>query len=285
MIRASFGALVAALLVTPEARAAKLVWPEDVPHFRVSEYAAVGVLLGVNLYVELGMKSPMTAGWTRPILFDNAARTAFRLPERDQRESLSLLSDLTLHIPQFQPVVLDAAIAIGRGSWETAWQIEMMSAMGAGITGVLTRVPLNLLGRERPDAEECRKDRDYSVKCNRGTYSSFPSGHTSFAFTGAALSCAHHLRLHLWDSRAADIATCVAGLTLATTTAVTRLMMDRHWASDVLIGAGIGLASGFGVAYLLHYAPFVAIKTKDVRATFVPATFGTAIGAQMVGVF
>lgn len=285
MIRASFAALLSTLLLAPEARAEKLVWPEQVPHFRVTEYAAVGVLLGVNLYVELGLTLSPTPHWTGPVLFDNAARNTFRLPERDQRDGLGLLSDLTLHIPQFQPVVLDAGIAIARGSWETAWQIEMMSALGAGITGVFTRVPLHLTARERPDAEECRKNPDYGEKCFRGSNASFPSGHTSFAFTGAALSCAHHLKLHLWDSKTADIATCVTGMTLATTTAVTRLLMDRHWASDVIVGAGIGLASGFGVAYLLHYASFVAIKTKEVRGAVVPATFGTALGAQMIGVF
>ena len=71
---------------------------------------------------------------------------------------------------------------------------------------------------------------------------------------------------------------------LATTTAVTRLMMDRHWATDVAVGAGIGLLSGFGVAYGLHYGSWTW-KTKEVRAAMVPATFGTGLGAQVLGAF
>lgn len=278
-------ALIATLLNAPEASAKELAWPEKYPRIRVGEYVAIGALLGVNLYVAFGMKQRSEAGWQGPVLFDTAARNAFRLRDREARESLSLASDLTLFIPQFQPVVLDAAIAIARGSWETAWQIEMMSAMGAGITGVLTRIPLYTVQRERPDVAECRRDPSYSSFCNAGPYLSHPSGHTSFAFTGAALSCAHHLRLHLWDSRTADIATCVAGMTLATFTAVSRLMMDRHWATDVVAGALIGLGSGFGVAYLLHYAKFVQVETREVRAAVVPATFQSAVGAQMIGVF
>lgn len=272
------------MLHAPAARAEKFRWPEKYPGIHLGEYIAIGGLLAANIYIEVGRSLPREANWEGPILFDGAARKAFRMHEREDRESLSLISDLTLHIPQFQPIILDAGIAVARGSWETAWNIEMMSAMGAGITGVLTRVPLHLLGRDRPDTSECAQNPDYHERCFHGPYASFPSGHTSFAFTGAALSCAHHLKLHLWDSRTADILTCIAGMSLATTTAVTRLMMDRHWATDVIVGAGVGLASGFGVAYLLHYGPF-AVKTKNVHAAVVPATFDTAIGARAMGLF
>jgi hypothetical protein len=33
-----------------------------------------------------------------------------------------------------------------------------------------------------------------------------------------------------------------------------RIMSDRHWASDVLVGLGIGSAIGLGLPYLLHYS-------------------------------
>lgn len=282
--RALFPAAVATLCASSPARAEPLKWPEKYPGIHAAEYVSIGVLLAANLYIELGMKLPREPGWTGPVLFDGGARKLFRLHAREQRDGLELFSDITLHVPQFQPVVIDAGIALARGSFETAWNIEMMSAMGAGITGVLTRFPLYLIGRERPDTIECRKDPEYHGKCFAGSNASFPSGHTSFAFTGAALSCAHHFQLKLWDNKAADIATCVAGMTLATTTAVTRLWMDRHWATDVMVGAGIGLVSGFGVAYGLHYGSWTW-KTKDVRAAVVPASFGRALGAQVLGAF
>ena len=94
--------------------------------------------------------------------------------------------------------------------------------LSVGITATLTRLPLYWIQRERPDRYECRNDPNYSDWCNRGPYLSHPSGHTSFAFTGAAISCAHHLKLHLWDSKTADIATCVAGVAMATTSAMLR---------------------------------------------------------------
>ena len=36
-------------------------------------------------------------------------------------------------------------------------------------------------------------------------------------------------------------------------TATTRLIADRHYASDDLIGAAIGFGSGYGLPWLLHY--------------------------------
>jgi membrane-associated phospholipid phosphatase len=282
--RACAAFFVVATFAPAPARAEPFKWPEKYPGIHAAEYVSIGVLLAANLYIELGMKLPREPGWTGPVLFDGGARTAFRLHRREDRDGLELFSDITLHVPQFQPVVIDAGIALAKGSFETAWNIEMMSAMGAGITGVLTRFPLYLIGRERPDTIECKQNPQYHNKCFAGANASFPSGHTSFAFTGAALSCAHHLQLKLWGNKAADIATCVAGMTLATTTAVTRLMMDRHWASDVLVGAGIGLLSGFGVAYGLHYGSWTW-RTKEVHAAIVPATFGTALGGQLLGAF
>ena len=36
-------------------------------------------------------------------------------------------------------------------------------------------------------------------------------------------------------------------------TGVTRVVADRHYASDVVVGAGIGFGVGYGLPWLLHY--------------------------------
>ena len=40
----------------------------------------------------------------------------------------------------------------------------------------------------------------------------------------------------------------------ALTTAVTRLVADRHYATDVVVGTGLGFAVGYAVPVLLHYS-------------------------------
>jgi hypothetical protein len=63
---------------------------------------------------------------------------------------------------------------------------------------------------------------------------SFPSGHTAFAFTLAEV-----LHQEFKDKPLIYI----AGYTIATTTGVMRMLNNRHWFSDVLVGAGIGMAA------------------------------------------
>lgn len=64
-------------------------------------------------------------------------------------------------------------------------------------------------------------------------YFSFPSGHTALAFMSAAIL--HH------EFGRKNIAYSIAGFAAATLVGVLRVQHDRHWASDVLAGAGLGL--------------------------------------------
>ncbi len=68
------------------------------------------------------------------------------------------------------------------------------------------------------------------------TSNSFPSGHTATAFMAATiLHKEYGLTRSLWYS--------VGGYTVATGIAAFRVMNNRHWVSDVLTGAGIGILS------------------------------------------
>ncbi|HMK27609.1 MAG TPA: phosphatase PAP2 family protein [Chitinophagaceae bacterium] len=67
------------------------------------------------------------------------------------------------------------------------------------------------------------------------TYTSFPSGHTATAFVGAELMNQEFGSRSPWYS--------VAAYTMAAGTALLRVMNNRHWLSDVIAGAGIGILS------------------------------------------
>ncbi|GHT76577.1 phospholipid phosphatase [Bacteroidia bacterium] len=64
---------------------------------------------------------------------------------------------------------------------------------------------------------------------------SFPSGHTATAFVGAEI-----VRREYWDD--SPIYGIVA-YAIATTVGVLRVYNERHWATDVIAGAGFGIVS------------------------------------------
>ncbi|WP_333852471.1 phosphatase PAP2 family protein [Epilithonimonas sp.] len=64
---------------------------------------------------------------------------------------------------------------------------------------------------------------------------SFPSGHTAFAFASAQFMYREYKDTNFWLG--------VSGYSLAVFTGVYRMLNDKHWFSDVVAGAGIGILS------------------------------------------
>ncbi|MBA4058426.1 MAG: hypothetical protein C0490_27150, partial [Marivirga sp.] len=76
-----------------------------------------------------------------------------------------------------------------------------------------------------------------------GQPTSFPSGHTAQAFAAATFMAKEYGHKSIWYS--------VGAYTIATGIATMRVMNNRHWVSDVFVGAGIGILST-NLVYLTH---------------------------------
>jgi len=72
-----------------------------------------------------------------------------------------------------------------------------------------------------------------------------PSGHTAQAFVAATILDMEYRDSSPWIS--------IGGYAVATTTAIGRMVNNKHWISDVLIGAGIGVFSAKVVYYTHQY--------------------------------
>jgi len=72
---------------------------------------------------------------------------------------------------------------------------------------------------------------------------SWPSGHTSQAFVAATLVNREYRSTHKWIG--------ISAYGLATSVAIFRMLNNKHWLSDVVAGAGIGILSA-NVAYITH---------------------------------
>jgi membrane-associated phospholipid phosphatase len=267
----------------------RLRW--DYARFRPSEYVASGLVSAAGLYVQFGTDRLPVGSWTNGVLFDDGIRGAFRSTTPEGRRRAAVASDYLWWTTQYFPIVVDSLIvplATDRGNTDVAFQMLLLDWQAQSLAFLLTRALHRTVGRGRPLLEECEADPAYDGLCSPasagGAHASFFSGHTSMAFAGAALTCAHHQHLPLYGGNAADLAACAVTLATATTTGVLRVVSDRHWATDVLGGALIGLATGYGLPYLMHYR--LAVKGPEgtgAMAGIVPLASSTTLGVAVVG--
>jgi len=250
---------------------------------------AIGIEYG---FVEFFAPVPKSAGWTGGILWDNAVRDAMRLHSKDGRHVAGEISDYFTLVPQVQVLVLDSILvpmATDRLNVRATWEMSAMNLQALALTGLTTRLGYRLIRRERPARLACKTDSDYG-DCSAGPYASFPSGHTAASFTAAGLACAHHANLDLYGGGVPDALGCIVPALMAVGDGVTRVMADRHWSTDVLSGAVVGLVYGYGVPYFVHYHYRRFFEKKDdgnvkVRWAMAPLAQGDALGVQGFGTF
>jgi membrane-associated phospholipid phosphatase len=90
--------------------------------------------------------------------------------------------------------------------------------------------------------------------------------------------------IRLWGDPTADALACVTGIVFAATTATLRVMADRHYASDVIVGGAIGFSVGYGLPSLLNYrAPTVSVGATTVGIA--PRVSASSAGLTALGVF
>lgn len=120
---------------------------------------------------------------------------------------------------QFAPIAAGYAIVLSNKKYN-AWRYTEKVLLGEVIMNGFVQ-PLKRLTKEgRPDT---------------GSPNSFPSGHTAQAFCGATIFCDEFARHKFWLT-----ATIYGG---ASAVGVLRVLNNRHWAGDVLAGAGFGILS------------------------------------------
>ena len=88
---------------------------------------------------------------------------------------------------------------------------------------------------------------------DKSNYKSFPSGHTATAFMAAMMMHKEYGDRSPWYS--------ISAFTVATATGISRILNNRHWLSDVLAGAGIGILS----TELGYYLADLIFKDKGLN--------------------
>jgi len=143
-------------------------------------------------------------------------------------DSKFTIDDFSQYLPMATVYGLNLCGIHGLHNFRDRTVILATSALVMGIT-------VNSLKRvthvERPDSSSCN---------------SFPSGHTAMAFMGAEFLWQEYKDVSPWIG--------IAGFAVAAGTGFFRLYNNKHWLTDVMAGAGIGILSA-KVGYMIF--PFI----------------------------
>lgn len=182
-----------------------------------------------------------------------------------------LREELGAHVTPVRTTIDDelryvpAAAALGlslagvKGQHSTVNQ-ALLFALTYTINNTLTSNLKNLTRVERPGGN--------------GDFSSFPSQHTSAAFSAARFLDREYGESSGWYR--------VGGYSVATSVAALRLIKGNHWLSDVLAGAGVGIASTELAYWVYPRVQRVLVKGLQDRAMVLPFYQSGAAGLMAV---
>ena len=190
-------------------------------------------------------------------------KKSFRQNTKDNRHTLLTdfktgIDDYTQFFGPAMTVGLKLAGVEGRSDWG---RFLASTAMSYGLMA-------GFVNSIKYTAKEMRPD--------GSTANSWPSAHTATAFVGATiLHKEYGLTRSPWYS--------VAGYGVATATGVMRVLNNRHWVSDVLSGAGIGIMSGelayaFSDLIFKHRGLLRGDISSDKSIIYNPSFFSVSMG-------
>jgi membrane-associated phospholipid phosphatase len=203
-----------------------------------------------------------------------------RVAERLQTEHLQTQRFLDRSATGVEWITSPGAFVIGGGLYavgrlakkpnlaDLGWHGTEAVLISSGVTGLLKGV----LGRARPfvTADTLAHDFKFGGGFANSDRQSFPSGHTTTAFAAASAVTSEVRRM--WPKYTWYAAPVLYGG--ATLVGLSRMYHNKHWASDVVLGAAVGTFSGLKVVRYSHAHPDNQIDKVMLHATVAPDGHG-----------
>ena len=244
-------------LSTAEVNKYQMTWMRTNPD--VKPYKVMDDLTFVGIPV-------FAAGW-----IIKSEKNSFRQDYNNKHSNTRLLTNFKTGIDdytQYFGPALTVGLKLGGYEGRSDWgRLLASAAMSYGIMAGLVNGIKYTASEMRPDGSSAN---------------SWPSGHTATSFVGATmLHKEYGLTRSPWFS--------VAGYGVATATGVMRILNNRHWISDVLSGAGIGIMStelGYALSDIIFKGKGLLRNDLDAfgeNPSFFAISMGMSFGSKDIG--
>jgi membrane-associated phospholipid phosphatase len=206
----------------------------------------------------------------RPL--DKQAAAALQQPTRQQNRFFHTSAHIVRTIAQ------PGSVIIGVGMYTTGRLANNDHVAALGLHGTealfvgngVATVLKDFFGRARPFVDSVPNPDNWQLFRgfrHGGGYQSFPSGHAVAAFAAAAAVTSE---TSLWWPKATwAVAPAMYGG--AALVGLSRMYDNRHWASDVIMGAAIGTFAGIKIVRYHHEDPGNRIDKWLLNASFSPS--------------
>ncbi len=225
-----------------------------------------GVLMAGWVVSEFALKdalAPDTCRWCATNAFDTAVRRAFNptlSPSSSGIRPAATASDLLGFVAVPLLVAgIDALGAKDSPEFLKTWGIDLVIILEATFSALAVNQTVKFAaGRARPYSVDAPADLLAQARDPSDHNLSFFSGHTTFtvglAVSGGVVGLLRGYRFG-WLSWA-------VALPLALTTATLRMAADKHWLTDILIGAAVGSAFSVALPVLFHGRDDAAVSVR-----------------------
>jgi membrane-associated phospholipid phosphatase len=209
--------------------------------------AASGAVLWLGSELLRPQLAPSECRWCASNGLDDAVRSAARW---DNTHAAGTISDVLAFgvVPAFAIGLTGLASYNDKGDLPR-WATDMLLVAEASVLAMDVNQGLKLAaGRERPFVHALAPAEKQSTDDPADNNLSFYSGHTTWVF---ALAASSGTVASLRGYRLAPLVWAV-GMPAAAATGWLRIAADRHYFTDVVVGAVVGSAMGIAIPLLVH---------------------------------
>ena len=203
--------------------------------------------------------------WNSEFSIDEGARDWFKAGPTGRQHA-----NLTSHFLVGGAIAASSGVALfGRDDPADGMTLFMVHLQAMASTSFLTQVSKRSFGRTRPLYADGRRE------TRPDAHASFWSGHAALSFSAASSGCTLQVREALFDPWATPWL-CGGLFGMAAGAGALRIVADKHYLSDVIVGAVMGTTVGYAIT---------GLRAWDGPVQVAPAMLPSGSGLMLTGEF